>query len=128
MELYNLEIAMTNLLEANTELMNKVTGIYNYVPESTDYPYIVIGEDKAKEFNTKTFIGKEINSVIYVFHEARSALTTKEIVGLIEQTLTTEFTEGGFYFEHFQTLRVDTERDNVLSQATLEIIFRSEEA
>lgn len=124
MSLYNLEIKVTELLRNNDQLKNIITGVYSYVPETTKLPYVVMSEERSTPFETKGFKGKELSTTLFVFDEARSSLTVKRIIEIIEEVLSTSFTINGWYFELFQTEQITVNRDDELTTGQINLKFR----
>ena len=56
-----------------------VTGIYDHVDQGTAFPYVVIGEDAAGEWDTDTEVGSDSLLTIHVWSREKGRLQTKEI-------------------------------------------------
>ena len=89
MLLYSFQKRIYELLAANASITEKA-GIYDYVPEDKPLPFIVIGDDEVTEFKSKTYYGWEITTTINVWSDKRGSLVTKEIVGLIVDSLSVD--------------------------------------
>lgn len=122
MILYNFQSKVYELLSTNAEIDCK---IYDYVPEDKPLPYIVIGDDKAIPWNTKTSKGKEITTTIHVWSDTRGNLQVKKLLGLIEKTLDKNFEKDGYNFEHHETGTIDVTRESVeLTHGSIELTYR----
>lgn len=69
------------------ELGDKVNGIFDYVPEDTRFPYIVIGRIYSEPENTKTTIGERIEIDLDIWSSAKGKKETINIVNLIKNAL-----------------------------------------
>lgn len=52
-----LQSKVYQLLTSNSSLMGKITGVFDCVPDNQPFPYITIGEDNYKDFDTHTSNG-----------------------------------------------------------------------
>ena len=77
-------------LLTNTNLVNKVTGIFDSVPENTSLPYVTLGKIASQPLNTKTSDGEMISVSIDIWSEKQGKKETVDIMSEIEQTLKTE--------------------------------------
>lgn len=80
------------------QAVNLSCDVFDLVPEGTDLPYAILGEDSVIEYNTKSSIGKEITTKIYIYSNASSSLECKEIFDTIRQALSADLTEEDFDF------------------------------
>ena len=87
MRQWPVQVAVYQDLIAYTPLMNRVTGVYDHVPQGTAYPYVVIGEDTAIEWDTDTSDGVESTLTIHVWSRLKGRRETKEIMELIYDAL-----------------------------------------
>lgn len=79
----------------STELGDKVNGVFDYVPEDTKFPYIVIGRVQSTPERTKTTIGERIEVELDIWSSAKGKKETINIVNLIEDALEGELTIPG---------------------------------
>ena len=68
-------------------LMAAVTGVYDHVDQGSAFPYVVIGEDSAAEFDTDTEIGAESSITIHTWSRYKGRQETKEIQQMIYDIL-----------------------------------------
>lgn len=69
------------------ELGNKVNGVFDYVPEDTKLPYIVIGRVYSVPEKTKTTEGERIEVELDIWSSAKGKKETINIVNLIKNAL-----------------------------------------
>jgi len=74
-------------LTADAPLMSMVTGVYDHVDQGTAYPYVVMGEDAAAEWDTDTEQGAESLLTIHTWSREKGRLQTKEIQQQIYEVL-----------------------------------------
>ncbi len=122
MLLYNFQKKIYQNLNVS-DVKTVAKGIYDYIPEGKNLPYIVIGDDSARPYNTKLEKGKEITTTIYVWAESRGMLDTKKLLGLIEEKLAKDL--GEFLFYEIDT--IEARRESVeFVQGTIIIKYRCE--
>ncbi|MEB1809028.1 MAG: DUF3168 domain-containing protein [Bacillaceae bacterium] len=121
MILYNFQRKIHDLLKGNKDIK---WGIYDYVPEVKRMPFIIIGEDFASPWNTKTWIGKQITTTINFWSDQRSMLEMKKMIGLVEDTLSIDFEIGGFEYEHHETGDIEVKRETEeLIRGTIKLTY-----
>lgn len=130
MLLYEFQKAVYAALSANASLVAKA-GVYDFVPEGKDLPFVVIGDDTAEEFNTKTFTGREITTDVVVWSSDRGCLLAKELLGYVEASLATDLSSGGYNYDFHKlgSLRVEklnTEQNEVLVRGQISLVYRVE--
>lgn len=95
---------MTKLFEAQGAVFSRleptlttIEGIFDYVPEKTEFPYVVIGRTYATPNKTKTSTGERIEVTLDVWSDSKGKKETIKIVNEIEASLAEELTvEGAF--------------------------------
>ena len=60
---------------------------YDHVPQTSSYPYIVIGDDTSITYDTDTSVGSETTCTIHVWSQARGRKQVKEIMRGIYEAL-----------------------------------------
>lgn len=94
--LLELQGALYARLSSDTNLSNRINGVFdNEAIEGTSAPYIVLGEDTANDWGTKTNNGEEITHTLHVWSDNEAKKETKEIMNLILQSLGTPLSLGG---------------------------------
>ena len=61
--------------------------VFDDVPENTSYPYIVLGEDTANEYDTKDVNGSTSSLTIHVWSEYKGSKETKQIMDRVHDLL-----------------------------------------
>ena len=74
-------------LKANATLMAMVGGIFDHVPQGSDYPYIVFGESNEKSWFNRERLGSEQMLTLVVFSRGRGRKECLEIMEKIHATL-----------------------------------------
>lgn len=82
-----LQAAIYEALTADVSLMEKITGVFDSVPESTGFPYITIGEGTMSDLGAHTFDGAETNITIHTWARGRGRKQTKEIMADVYRIL-----------------------------------------
>ncbi|WP_331721907.1 DUF3168 domain-containing protein [Alkalithermobacter thermoalcaliphilus] len=110
----------------NIEEIKNIANTYDYIPEDAKLPYIVIGEDRSIDYNTKTAKGKEITTTIHIWCDKRGSLQTKKLLGLIEKALVKDFQIENYIYEYKTTEFMSVERETIeLLHGTIQIIYRA---
>jgi|TARA_B100000900_G_C20333874_1_gene615299 hypothetical protein len=78
-----LQKSIFNALDGDSTLQSLVTDVYDFVPESTAFPYVKIGEETSLDNGTKTLQGNEHTLVIHTFSRYRGSKEVKEIMSRI---------------------------------------------
>ena len=68
------------LLSDDAALAAMVTGIYDYVPTRTAYPYITLSDSNTADWSSKTFDGARIAVTLHVYSRARGMTETTNIL------------------------------------------------
>jgi hypothetical protein len=90
---WNLQKAIYDRLEDDSDISAEITGIYDHVPQvrdpssDADYPYITIGVDTVNEFDTDEVLGFEARVEVHVWSRQRGRKQVKEIQDLIYKSL-----------------------------------------
>ena len=78
-----LQKSIFNALDGDSTLQSLVTDVYDFVPESTAFPYVKVGEETSIDNGTKTLQGNEHTLVIHSFSRYRGSKQIKEIMSRI---------------------------------------------
>jgi len=87
MRLVEVQRAIYQALTADPTLMGMVTGVHDHVDQGSAYPYVVIGEDSAIEWDTDTEQGAESLLTIHSWSREKGRMQTKEIQEAIYEIL-----------------------------------------
>lgn len=108
----------------NVKALTDTAGVYDFIPETASLPYVVIGDDKAEKWNTKTSDGWKVTSVIHVWGEERSMKTVKQLLKTIETLLSVDLDEFEFDgVNMISAVRYDVE----FVHGTIELNYKVEE-
>ena len=108
----------------NVPAITSKAKIYDYIPENVKMPFIVIGDDSAIEHKTKTFMGYETTSTIYVWGEERSMKNVKTLLSNMANLLSVD--SGKFEF-HALPLMSATRESVEYVKGKLQVKYRVEE-
>ena len=72
--------AIYNILTNDSTLMTKVTGVFDFVPDNQDYPYVTIGEATSIPYETYDRYGEEVSVVLHVWSRYRGMKQVNEIM------------------------------------------------
>ncbi|MEX1308582.1 MAG: DUF3168 domain-containing protein [Eubacteriales bacterium] len=108
----------------NATALTETAGVYDFIPESASLPYVVIGDDKAEKWNTKTSDGWRTTSVIHIWGEERSMQTVKKLLKTVETLLSVDLDEFKFDgVSMISAVRYDVE----FVHGTIELNYKVEE-
>jgi hypothetical protein len=92
-------------LDGSTAIKAVVKGIYDHVPQPVDsgddtqFPYITIGADTVREFDTDDVLGFDARVEIHVWSRQRGRKQTKELQDLIYDRMhRATLTIAGYHF------------------------------
>lgn len=120
-KLFEAQSAVFSRLEQNVELMKKVTGIHDSVPDKEKFPYIVLGRIYSTPVRTKTTEGEQIVITIDIWSGSKGKKETINIINLIEVALTDDLdVEGAFLLSQKVNSREVLEEVNDLYHGTVE--------
>lgn len=77
-------------LQSDSGFTQKVTGLYDFVPEITELPYATFGEISSLPLDTKISNGETIVTTIDIWSEAKGRKEVVQILGAIEESLKEE--------------------------------------
>ena len=94
---YNIQDGIYNKLTASTSLNDLVTGIYDYIPSQTEYPYIKLGDMTEVPWDTFSKRGETNTTTIHVFSDFRGNKETLNIMDKVSTLLeAADFTVTGY--------------------------------
>jgi hypothetical protein len=134
--LLELQKALFSKLTSSSALMNKVTGVYDMVPQElidtsgnvvkTAFPYITLDISTNNGFDTKTSIGENIVYTIHTWSKYEGKKETYDIFNLIFDALKTPLSIGsGFSIARFEPERptVITDIDGLTKHGILNLTY-----
>ncbi|WP_028982838.1 DUF3168 domain-containing protein [Sporolactobacillus terrae] len=103
--LWELQKALLAKLTAYEPLMNKITGVYDDVPQTlinadgsikpTAFPYVTITVSSNEDFDTKSSIGENIIFVLHMWSKTMGKKESYDMLNLILAALHTPLSIGG---------------------------------
>ena len=87
MNQWEIQQAIYAKLVGHNELIDRIEGVYDHVKQGTEYPYVVIGDDTAAEWDTDTSLGTEATITIHAWSRQYSRREVKEIMQLVYEAL-----------------------------------------
>ena len=99
-----LQTSVYNALTGNSSLTSSVTGIYDFVPENTSFPYVKVGDQTIVDDGTKDKKGSDFTLIVHTFSRYRGSKEIKEIMSLVygilhESSLTISGASNNMRFE-----------------------------
>ena len=86
--LLELQKAIFTKLDGDAVLKSKITGIFDHVPQGQPFPYVVIGDDQAEDFDDNRGTGFEVEATIHVWaRDHRGRATVKAVLADIYRLL-----------------------------------------
>lgn len=85
----NLQKMIYSALTGDAQLSAVVVGVFDYVPEADNMPYIQIGDDTLKDWNTMDFNGKQAACTIHCWSRLEGRSECKTIQGHVQRILST---------------------------------------
>lgn len=83
----DLQTAIYNALTGDVTLMAAITGVYDFVPQDTSYPYVTIGDDDYSWFGTMGVDGGEYTVQIDTWTQIEGRKQCKDVMKLISNVL-----------------------------------------
>ena len=81
------QTAVYNALNGNSSLTSSVSGIFDFVPESTTFPYVKVGDQTMVDDGTKNKKGSDFTLIVHTFSRYRGSKEIKEIMSLVYDIL-----------------------------------------
>lgn len=86
---WGLQKAIVERLQNDGALIQKINKrVYDVTPPNPIFPYVVLGQDTIKSWNSKTSLGHDISFVVHVFTRDKSRMEMKDIIEKIIDALT----------------------------------------
>tara|TARA_B110000285_G_scaffold190892_1_gene218359 strand:- start:1 stop:402 length:402 start_codon:yes stop_codon:yes gene_type:complete len=82
-----LQQTVFNALDQSSTLQNLVTDVYDFVPESTAFPYVKIGEQTMVDNGTKDKKGSDFTIEVHTFSRYRGSVEIKNIMSVVYDIL-----------------------------------------
>lgn len=88
--MYEVQQNIYQKIQSNPIFKEKVTGLYDFVPEITKLPYSTFGEIQSLPLDTKTTNGETVVITIDIWSESKGRKEVVEIISAIEESLKEE--------------------------------------
>ena len=125
--MYDVQLKMYEVLNSNEQLKSMVTGVYDYVPESTVVPYVTFGHMLSSADGSKTDSGEKITITLDVWSEGKGRKQTVLIMQMIEEILEDNIQlDNSFLISQKITNREVWEESYGLYHGTVETEFQIE--
>ncbi|MGB0568416.1 MAG: DUF3168 domain-containing protein, partial [Alteromonas macleodii] len=112
--------AIYNRLTLSSDLMSMVKGVFDFVEEDQQFPYVTIGEASHNEFDTYSELGSEVVVTIHTWSREQGNEETHKIQGQIYNALNRAElgTVDDYYFIgiHFETSDILPDNDGLTFQ------------
>lgn len=79
--------AIYDALTGDATLMNLISGVYDFVPQGTAFPYVTIGEDTLSDWGSHTFDGADSTVTLHSWAQGASRKAVKEVMAEIYRIL-----------------------------------------
>jgi len=109
-------------LTGDSALMVLVTGVYDYVPEGAELPYVTIGDIGAADDSAKGRKGYELDVNLEVYSQGQGRKECLDIIGRLKVLLDNQaLTITGFVHIFSKVVRIETRRsaDNLLANGLM---------
>lgn len=84
---WELQKAVYAQLSGDATLLALVNGIFDFVPQDTDFPYIIIKNPRVSDWSTKTTQGAKVDFEVEIFTRERGSKSCFEIIDRIDELL-----------------------------------------
>ncbi len=124
--IWQLQKAVYVALDGDASLSALVNGVFDFVPEDTEFPYVVIGDAGTRDWSTVTTKGAEITLEIDSYSRERGSKELLEIMTLVQDILhdvNLALTGHTLVNLRHTDSRITRERDGLTSRGTN--IFRA---
>ena len=85
--MYQVQEAVYEVLNGDSTLGALITGVYDFVPEGTAFPYVTLGNNTAIDYDTKTVQGQEITMVVGIWSQSEDRIPLIKIGQRIHELL-----------------------------------------
>lgn len=79
---------VNKVLKENVELKSLCNGIFDWVPEKTEMPFITFGRISVQDDDTKAIPGNKIDLDIVIWDTGRGRMRSLQMIEQVELTLT----------------------------------------
>lgn len=79
--------AVYEKLTGDTTLMAMITGVFDHVPERSEFPYVTVGDIRANDNSVKAAQGYQLDLNINVYSRGKGRKEVLEIMSKIQEVL-----------------------------------------
>lgn len=84
---YAVQEMVRGLLTADAPLAGKVSGIFDFVPEKTEFPYITIGESRVEDESTVAIAIARVTLTVQVYSRAKGRKEADSLMADVHRIL-----------------------------------------
>lgn len=84
---YELQVAIYARLSGDPTLTSMITGVFDHVPEGTDFPYVTIGDATAADWSSTTHRGQVSTVTVHTWAEAEGRAAALAIMDQVDELL-----------------------------------------
>lgn len=123
--MFEVQQKMFASLTGDEDLMNKVNGVYDYVPEDQKMPYITFGKIESNTERTKTINGETINFTLDIWSVSKGRKEAVDILTRTENILQNpiDIDTGTIFYQYVKSRNVIEEQYG-LYHATVEVEYQ----
>lgn len=77
---YAVQAALHAALEADAPLMGTVTGVFDFVPPQTAFPYVTLGEMRVTDVSTVECTLRQVEPVLHVYSRSKGRREVSDIM------------------------------------------------
>jgi hypothetical protein len=89
-----LQESLFGLLSASPDLTDRLTGIFDHVPEGADLPYLAIGDMSVRDWSAKSFDGYEVLFDLHLWSGRAGHMEIRELADLVHGLLSADALQG----------------------------------
>jgi hypothetical protein len=108
---YSIQESIYSILTLDPGLMNRVTGVFDYVPANQQFPYVTIGEFNSTDWGTYGYYGEEVYFTLHIWSRYQGMKECEIIANDLNRLLARQsfFIDGwgnvGCWFDNRNTIR-----------------------
>lgn len=115
MTIWNLQKAIYETLSADVNITNIVTGIYDFVPDNTLYPYVIIKIEEISNWDIISQNGFEVILTIDIYCKDNANKVALQLFDYIHNNLhnATILVDGSYNLQNIQFITARMKKKNV---------------
>lgn len=84
---YAVQAALHAVLNSDAPLMEQVSGVFDFVPPRTAFPYVTIGDMRATDVSTMTEAMSRLDVTLHIYSRAKGRKEASDIMGRVHAVL-----------------------------------------